>query len=342
MKRTTSIIAFSAFILLASFSFKRGSVVRIAKTDTEELNLKGRIHGISEAIYNGAVKADKVYKAGDVPQKMDSTWFDEKGNKTDEKVYDAAGNILNEWLNSYDANENVLAFVYLVKGKQRQKDAYKYDSLNRVVEWVRYKGADSLFEKDTYKYDENGHQDEQDVDEHYPVKQNFKKFYAFDDAGNKVTEREFSLGKSERTTHTWKYDAEGRVTEEDDYWPNGTIQAKIMFTYNAGRLKERKALLPDGSVNNRDVYTYNGNGYKAVLDMYNNQGKLYHYYTYAYDMHGNIKEQKEFKVFTDEGPQMEDADTYELEYDKTGNWIKKTDLKLDGTVLLSERAITYY
>jgi|GEM_PF-2461163 len=342
MKRTTSLLSISAFVLLASFSAKRGSVIRISHTDTEELNLKGRIHSISEVLFNGGVKADKVFKTGNVPQKTDSAWFDDKGNKTDEKIYDAAGNILTEWANNYDANENLSEFKYSVKGKQRQKDTYKYDSLNRMVEWVRYKGADNLYEKDTYKYDENGHQNEQDVEEHYPVKRTFKKFYAFDEAGNKINEKEFTLGKGEMPIHNWKYDAAGNVTEETDYSPQGKLQTKILFTYNAGRLTERKATLPDGSIGSRDVYTYNGKGYKAVLDMYNNLGKLYHFFTYAYDPHGNIKEQKEFKVFTDEGNQLEDADTYELEYDKTGNWIKKTDLKLDGTVTLSEREIIYY
>ena len=342
MNRTISFIGIFLLLFLASFSNMNGNLTKAGHNDLEGLNLKGRIHNMCECLFDGDVKSDKIFKTSEVAKKTDSTWFDKKGNKLSEKIYSATGKIITEWNYTYDENENLTQFTYLIKGKQRQRDVYKYDSAGRVAEWDRYKGLDSLFEKDTYKYDADGHQNEEDVEEHYPVKQYLKRFFDFDNAGNKTKEREFCLGRSEIDKNTWKYDEEGRVIEEDEYSSFDAVKTKVVYAYKGEHLVEKRIQLEDGTVTSREVYTYNAKGEKAAVDMYNNLGKLYHYYTYSYDLKGSIKEEKEFKVFADNVPQLENDDTYELSYDKTGNWVKKSDLKLDGTVTITERGIAYY
>lgn len=337
MKKATPVFVLSV-IVLASFTGANNSLIK--KNDCEALHLKGRIQSVSELLFRAAVKVNKVFKQSDSPFHSDSTWFDENGNKVNEKVYNAQGKIETEWTYKYDDNENLLEYVYLVKGKQRHKDSYTYDSAGRMTGLMIYKGADTLCEKDTYLYDSNGHRNEQDVEEHYPVKQNLKRYFKYDSYGHKLEENVFTLGRSVSLLHTWKYDKEGNMIEQDDY-AQGRIADKEMFKYSNRLLAEKSVQLPDGSIDGKEVYTYNAKGYKTEYDIYNRMGKLFHYYTYVYDIHGNVIREKEFKVYSD-GPELQNDDTYELTYDKKGNWIKKTDLKMDGTVTLAEREIQYY
>lgn len=107
MKKATPVLVLCV-VFLASFTGNDSPFMKIKKTDCEELNLKGRIQSVSELVYDADVKSDKIVKAGDKPIHADSVWFDENGNKVDEKMYNAAGSILNEWAWKYDDNESLL------------------------------------------------------------------------------------------------------------------------------------------------------------------------------------------------------------------------------------------
>ena len=328
--------------LFAAFTGNRSSSALPAVSGWEAMNLKGKIKAMCQCDFNATAHGDVISKLDETPVTMDSTWFDDKGNRVKEDKFGAKGQLLSEYTCKFDSNENLLESKNTRKNKVEHKEAYKYDDKGHVTENILYKGGDSLYEKDSYKYDDKGLVIEKDVDEFFPVKKTTKHFYELNANGDKVKENVFVIGKSVGILHSWKYDGNSNMVEQDDYSLDGRITAKILQKYDAqGNMTEYGTYNSDGSLSAKRTDTYNMKGYKTEEDWYRGDGQKTRYYTYGYDDKGNQTQYKQYNVYKDD-TQMEVADTYLFEYDKKDNWVKKTDLKIDGTITVTEREIMYY
>jgi hypothetical protein len=182
---------------------------------------------------------------------------------------------------------------------------------------------------------------EEDVQANYPVKKLTKHYYEYNDGGDKTKENIYAMGSALYLAHTWTYDAEHHVTAEENYTLKG-LSGKISRKYDRwGNMVEYVQYHTDGSIAQREVCTYNLKNKKTGDDWFDGNGNKTRYYTFSYDEKGNQTQYKQFNVYKDD-TQMEVGDTYLFEYDKKDNWVKKTDLKIDGTIVVTEREIMYY
>ncbi len=329
-------------IFFTAFTAERKGAVSPTKSNWQAMNLRGKIKAMCECDFDATAKADVISKLSETPKSIDSTWFDAKGNKIKQNHYNPDGTVLSASKYKYDSAENMLESVLTAKGKILHREVYAYDEKGNVSQATFYKAGDTLLKKDTYKYDENGNEIEKDEEENAPVKKVAKHYYPYDANGNKVKENVFTSGGSLNQAHAWKYDMNGRMVEEDNFTNKGTPQDKFVYKYDdQGNNLECDAYHADGSLSSKQTFKYNLKGLKIEEDDYNFEGKLVKYYTYGYDDKGNEKEYKMFNIYGND-KQMDIADTYLFEYDKKGNWIKKTDLKIDGAIVLTEREIMYY
>jgi YD repeat-containing protein len=197
--------------------------------------------------------------------------------------------------------------------------------------------------KATYKYDEQGNMTEQITYRKQAFKTNFKDESKIEDKW------------------TYKYDEQVNQTEVNRYKPDGTIDSKATYKYDAqGNMIEQ---ITYGSNTKpltsgwKQTYKYDEQGnqieMKLSYDMndYFNSKKIYNY-----DAQGNMIEQITYRNKRDEQDKHEIEDKWKLdrkytyeydEYDKNGNWTKRTEFRnTDPDQIkpesVTERVFEYY
>ena len=86
------------------------------------------------------------------------------------------------------------------------------------------------------------------------------------------------------------------------------------------------------------TYKYGDNGNQIEQNLFNPDGSLSLKHTYKYDDNGN---QTESNDYNSDG-NLSLKYIYKYEYDKAGNWIKKTSIRNNKPDSITERVIEYF
>ena len=121
---------------------------------------------------------------------------------------------------------------------------------------------------------------------------------------------------------------------------DSSLYKQYFYIYDdKGNKVEIKALNPNGSVDHRTTYKFDDNGDPVEVNSYKSGGSIPEFkMLYTYDNEGNSTELRYF----DPDGKLGTQSAYKYEYDKTGNWIKRTEFNKDIPHYVIEREIEYY
>jgi len=144
----------------------------------------------------------------------------------------------------------------------------------------------------------------------------------------------FSYDKIRDTT-IYKYDHKGNRTEIDQYFAKGSRDIEI---YNhQGNCTKQEHYDLKGHLTYRYTFKYDKSGNNIKWVTYNQDGTVASKVVRKFDKHSNKTEEDYYK-----GGSFDSKIQTQYEYDKIGNWIKKTLIWSNGTKAITIRTIEYY
>ena len=247
------------FILLSLSLIGCGSKEK--KTSLTKENIKGKVKYIEESTYNVIDKFGNIEKVG--LSKKEIFKYDEKGNKTEENLYNSNESLSKKITFKYDEEGKLIEEnLYNSDESLKNKAIYNYDKKGNLIELIWYNANGSFNCKYTYNCDEKGNIMESN--DNLANKVTFK----YDSKGNKIEEKTFSYDRL-NYGHFYKYDEKGNKIEENGYY--------FGFPYpDAGKLDYKEIYINYENGNVIEWNRYNSDGY-----VYNNICK------YEYDNEGN-------------------------------------------------------
>lgn len=320
------------------------------KTARELDELLGSVKSI--VIENAAVGND-----GGIPREGPRTlveWreYDYKGNRVRTITYDKSGLVEKQqhWIRD-GAGRCIETTVHKGDGTLESRSVYAYDSLGRQVEEARYRGDGSLDARWLYVYAENGNivdaslvrgdgslsmklltkyneKEEQVETESYlylgPLTVYYKYVNRYDANGHRIEQVSYGADGSQKGKMTWAYDGRGNLFEHASYKQGGILEYKFVYSYDAYGRKVATVSYKQGPLPGIE--------------------KLWGKTLYQYDGEGRLTRESHY----DADDKIEKV--YGYEYDRVGNWVKKTECKaIAGAgeprvepVQVTYRAITYY
>ncbi|HET6992886.1 MAG TPA: hypothetical protein VFJ43_16240, partial [Bacteroidia bacterium] len=184
---------------------------------------------------------------------------------------------------------------YAQRGVRSWTASYTYDEKGNLTEMDTYNYGqdggllDAFKHKTKNKYDDKGNL----VSSSCKSGSNFS--YEYDNKGNKTVENEGNDLVPEIGKRIWKYNDEGRIIEMDEY------------VYNNANSYKR-------------IHTYDNSGNEIGYESYSQTNILQSKQTCLYDSLGNLLEEDRY---SSDGICLSKK-TFRYEYDKQGNWIRKT------------------
>lgn len=157
--------------------------------------------------------------------------------------------------------------------------------------------------------------------------------------GNILKETGYANGTFEVIKTLFTYDAKGFLVGKEVY-QFGNLSIKVTFTNDAkgNPIEEQNYSLPDNVLTHKILSTYDkvGNRVKAIA--YDTKGEIMEHYTYKYDKHNNLIEEKSYNA---DGT-LAYTKTMVYEYDKKNNWLKK-NVYTDGKhTMVVNQFVEYY
>jgi len=237
-----------------------------------------------------------------------------------------------------------------VEGTRRQEETFSFDPQGRVVESIIYNVDSSVSMKSTFIYSNAGCLAEStalDGDDTLL----YRTIYAYGPentcalmvygAGDALEERVVFTDDSEgkplqrinyypdgSLKNRWVRDvsSEGVVSKKCvDYGPDGSITGSWTETDDPSRRESQKCHYDaDGSLKSRSLSYYDSDRYEIERRNYNNKGALERRLTWNYDSSGNVTKTMEYSALDE----IEEERLFVYEYDKVGNWTKRTFLIL--------------
>jgi YD repeat-containing protein len=157
----------------------------------------------------------------------------------------------------------------------------------------------------------------------------------------------YSYNKSGKLGHTfYRDDLINEFTSYYKYDKNGKLirihhsSGDETFVYGTdGRVKTKYRLMEDGTKEFREDYTYDRNGFLKKEDVYYYLADWHIIHEFENDEDGNILKYK----FDSSIEELQKSYTHRFEYDwdKKGNWIKKTLFAYGEPRFIVERTIVY-
>lgn len=216
---------------------------------------------------------------------------------------------------------------------------YQFNSAGRYSEYQQLFANGTQYYWVSYSYDLKAKKGEQAFfdKENKPT---IKKGVTFDDKGKILEMIEYTKeGKPDRS-YKYLYDAKGNNTELLYYAANGTMGSKTSWLYDAKGNKTEMTVETPGYADSFKKYSYDAKGNLTEESWLDGQKKLTFRFVRSYDDKANMIEEVKYKG--DSNTQHDKA-TWKYEYDKQGNWTKKTQYTNDGVDFnIEERTITYY
>ncbi len=88
----------------------------------------------------------------------------------------------------------------------------------------------------------------------------------------------------------------------------------------------------------KNAYIYDANGNRVEAAAFKQDGSLFYKTTWKYDEHGNQIEMNDY----DSKNTLTNQSLRVIEYDKQGNWIKRTETVNEKPIQIAVREIEYY
>lgn len=190
-----------------------------------------------------------------------------------------------------------------------------------------------------------------------------KSVYRYNKNGEKTEYNSYKSDDSLKDTEIYKFEGNGRATELETYYL-GILDKTFKLKYNEkGNITEKNEYKSDGSLSSKEIYKFEGNGEATERNIYRSDGSLFTRHIYRYDEKGRKIEQHGGRVPEDSDSSIitwvydENGDILSTsllwgtlqnkttflynEYDKTGNWIKRT-ADYGNETYIEDREIEYY
>ncbi len=164
----------------------------------------------------------------------------------------------------------------------------------------------------------------------------------FDKKGNLIDEYPSYRSRDEAfgTESTFKFDEKGNKIVDNWYNKDGSLLTKTIYKHDKkGNITEERSYNGGGSLSSNIIYKYDKKGNRIEINSYYNDGSLFTKTIYKYDKKGNITEERNY----DREGSLSRKSSYKYdEYDKKGNWLRRTFFANDKPRKIEERVVFYY
>ena len=127
------------------------------------------------------------------------------------------------------------------------------------------------------------------------------------------------------------------IEEYTTYVSNSTLNSHKTYKYDEkGRVIDEKTNASDGTLNSSKTYKYDQMG--NMIEENYTEANLNYKVTYQYDQKGNQNEKNLYHKYDF----LNYKQTYQIVYDKQGNWTKKIIFENKIPKLILEREYEYY
>jgi len=159
-----------------------------------------------------------------------------------------------------------------------------------------------------------------------------------DDKGNRIEETRYIDNQLDRR-YVYTFDNAGNMTTMTGYKKDGTMSSKTTWLYDNKNNRTYYFVETPGYANSSRKYVYDEKGNNIEETWHNGSGATDFRFVRNYDANGNKIEELKYKG-TDK---LLDMVRYKYEYDKKGNWTKRSESTSDGADFhIEERTIIYY
>lgn len=242
-----------------------------------------------------------------------------KSLKTQETYRYKPSGVWTEWAKTYgrtylfnNTGYNTEFKEFIADGSMSYKIMYTYNLKEKKTELSYFDKDSKPTTKTVYILNDKGQKTEELL---YTKegKLNWRYTYAYDDKGNNINRTGYKTDGTLSSTYTWIYDSKGNPTDLKVETPGYATSSKKYAYDDKGNMKE-------------EIW-------------YNGQGGIDFRFIRAYDANGNKTEELKYKG----QDKLLDKVTWRYEYDKPGNWTKRTQATSDGIDFhIEERTIIYY
>lgn len=328
-------------------------------------SLNGNVKSFSEARYEAVEQSGKIKTGERYRQKH--PWLRVEKHLTRIKIEE--GNPIKALY--YDVNKELI-----------EKGVFKYDDSGNKTkeEWYNIRGR--LIFRKNFIYDERGNLIEENSQAFVGDIKHFlpKRTYSYCENGLLTASRNYGIDDRLILANVYVRDEFGKLLQEQTYWPDGTLIWNTKSTYDElGELTRKKrysgegVLVQDSWYENGQLakfrqynfdggltaYTYNENG-QSISKSYNRDGRPvristndeFGSKTKYYDYQDGTKHLSQVYKYNNQGTTHKtisygsdgtvEKTTYDYEYDKQGNWIRKIQFVNEKAKSITVREIEYY
>lgn len=305
-------------------------------------DLNGKVRVFSEYSYKAIEKFGVVEKAArersSYPYEDIYIEFDKKGNPLEEVKYKSDGRIESMSVCKYDSKGNSIESVHY--GRDSVFDSrytYKYNKKNLILQVVKYGLDNNILNKTNFKY--NG-KDQLIEEIELGPKDNVesKNTYKYDNEGNKIEVDTYtSIGKL-KERNTYKYDNHGNMIQNSVYMSNGYLSENRIYKFDKYGNQIENIQYEDGNITSKYISKYDKDRKKIESEKY--LPVMTSRVIYKYDDYGNIIEEE--GNYTMSTHTFDSKTTFEYEYDRSKNWIKRIEFEDGVAKYIVERNIEYF
>jgi hypothetical protein len=350
----------SLLLLLVSCQKEEKKAIDRKKADWSFYKLEGDVKSVTTKSWLVNEKFEKLKSQHEDMSMHDSEMiFDDNGILTTEKSY--IGDKPFEQT-TYKGREKKQQTLQYINGAVGIKIDYDWDKSGKDNTAITRRNTDnSQIDRIEMKY--QGNKLAQKITYNAQNNPNDKVAYIYDSKGNVIQEDIYLASEYVQYKQINKYDKKNNKISEARYDKNSKLLYETVSKYAGKNLIKKYTTNDKGVVEYSEDFTYDDKGNmltQLIYEKFENSKTLN---TYAYDAKGNKTEwnvTKDGKPFmkavfsyddkgnttvisvTDPSGKEVDKREYTYEYDKKGNWIKKT-VKLKGVPqFIAERQITYF
>ncbi len=225
----------------------------------------------------------------------------------------------------------------IIKIDSTRFDTYSFNDKGSIIEVIMCINS-NVFSKLIYKYDNEGNKIEKNVESHGDLF--LKWIYKYDKNRNKIIEYEYECNSNRlHRKIVYKYD-DNQIKESVCTKPNGRLDWKTTYKYDDRRNKiEMNDYYAKSKLIGKLTYIHDSEGNEIEINNYISDNQLIDKKILKYDEKKNIIEENWYDF---KSGNLLDRITLKYNYDKQGNWIKKTLFRNDEPMEIIEREIEYY
>lgn len=215
---------------------------------------------------------------------------------------------------------------------------YQFNTAGRYTEVQQFFGDGSLNYKTVYNQDPKTKKAELSLFDK-DGKPNGRKSHRFNDGGNLSEIVEYLKDGKFNRRYVFTYNDNGKTTSTIYYKADSTLGSTTSWTYSKDGREVDWQLETPGYATSYKKYRYNAKGNLIEELSYDKKKEVDLRIVLSYDVQGNKIEEAKYKGLE----KFLHKTTWTYEYDKAGNWTKRTQHDGDGIEFRIEvRTIVYY